>query len=117
MNSDFDTSAFDGDEFETPTVRVKQTSGITLFTADHVTTETETDGYFDMEGYAVAKVCELNNVKCLLLKTVTDIIGSGTQDEQYSVNFSSATEELAEKVRNALNLAEKDKLFDVVEFG
>ena len=26
----------------------------------------------DMEGYAVARVCEQNNIPCLLLKAVTD---------------------------------------------
>lgn len=101
VENDYDTSVFDGEDFEKNHLVLRDDSDSTysiLYTADHVTVKSDCEGYFDMEGYAVAKVAQDNNVTVRLLKSVTDIIDSGEQDEQYKCNFNSATKLLKEKL-------------------
>lgn len=101
VEDDYDTSVFDGEDFEKNSLILREDSDSTypiLYTADHVTVESENNGYFDMEGYAVAKVAQANCIPVRLLKSVTDIIDSGEQDEQYKCNFNIATKLLKEKL-------------------
>lgn len=50
----------------------------------------------DMEGAAVAFVCSLMNVPCMLVKSVTDLIDGGENTfEEFSRNLSLASEELS----------------------
>lgn len=113
VNSDFDTSAIDGDEFEVPSVETFNPEHNVhkfniLYTADHFTTEKPcinghmVEGYFDMEGYAVAQTAQRNGIPCMLVKSVTDVINSGEQDKQYDCNYVSACEVLGEKLRAVL---------------
>ena len=98
---DYNTSAIDGDEFDpnceeiqNPNHDVHKTH--ILYTADHFTTVKPTlnghilEGYFDMEGFAVAKVAHNNNLPVRLIKSVTDIIQEDDQVNQYDVNFEKA---------------------------
>lgn len=98
---DYNTSAIDGDEFdpnqetiENPRHRVDLFN--ILYTADHFTTVKPVlnghilEGYFDMEGFAVAKVAHKNNLPVRLIKSVTDIIQEDDQICQYDVNFEKA---------------------------
>ena len=111
VNSDFDTSVVDGEDFQIPYVLLNTDREVEniLYTADHFTTEEPVlqgktvEGYFDMEGYAVASVAEMNNIKCILVKSVTDVIKSGNQDEQYNCNYSVACERAKNKLRNVLD--------------
>lgn len=102
IEDDYDTSVFDGEDFEKNIINVREMGSIinysVLFTADHVTVKSDYNGYFDMEGYAVAKVAQANSVPVRLFKSVTDIIDSGEQDEQYKCNFEIATKLLKEKL-------------------
>lgn len=101
VEDDYDTSVFDGEDFEKNSLILREDLDSTypiLYTADHVTVESENNGYFDMEGYAVAKVAQANCIPVRLIKSVTDIIDSGEQDEQYKCNFNIATKLLKEKL-------------------
>ncbi|MCM1079420.1 MAG: hypothetical protein NC344_10670 [Bacteroidales bacterium] len=50
----------------------------------------------DMEGAAVAFVCSLMNVPCILVKSVTDLIDGGENTfEEFSRNLDHASEELS----------------------
>ena len=44
----------------------------------------------DMEGAAVAGVCAMNGVKCVMFKCVSDVHGRGTMTGQYLVNREKA---------------------------
>ena len=91
VERDFDLSAGLGPEWKSP--RVTLATGdpeAVLYTADVFTTTSEYDGYFDMEGYAVARVAEIYGKKCTLIKSVTDIIDSGVQTEQFICNYDRA---------------------------
>lgn len=114
VNSDFDTSAVDGDSFVTPSKSVyspefKYEENRTLYTADHFTTVEpvidgeRASGYFDMEGYAVAHVSQINSTKCILIKSVTDVIKTEKQDEQYNCNYNLACERARKKLSKILN--------------
>lgn len=46
----------------------------------------------DMEGAAIAHVCELNGVKCRILKAISDVHGKGEMTGQYQNNLSKALE-------------------------
>lgn len=77
IEDDYDTSVFDGEDFEKNRLVLRDDSDSTLailYTADHVTVKSECEGYFDMEGYAVAKVAQENNIPVRLFKSVTDIL-------------------------------------------
>jgi len=98
---DYNTSAIDGDEFDPnqetiENLRHKSDLFNILYTADHFTTVKPTlnghilEGYFDMEGFAVAKVAHLNGIPVRLIKSVTDIIQEDDQICQYDVNFEKA---------------------------
>lgn len=111
VNSDFDTSVVDGEDFQIPCVLLNTDREVEniLYTADHFTTEEPVlqgktvEGYFDMEGYAVASVSQLNDSKCTIIKSVTDVIKSGNQDEQYNCNYKVACERAKNKLRNVLD--------------
>lgn len=62
----------------------------------------------DMEGMAVAHVCYLNNIKYLLLKTVSD----NGESEAYQANKFDVTQTLVEKI---LLICEKIKKEDLYE--
>lgn len=50
----------------------------------------------DMEGAAVAFVCQLMNVPCLLVKSVTDLVDGGEKTiDEFLRNLSHASEELS----------------------
>ena len=44
----------------------------------------------DMEGAAIAHVCELNGVPCRMLKCITDVHGKGSMTGQYKDNLEKA---------------------------
>ena len=44
----------------------------------------------DMEGAAIAHVCELNGVPCRMLKAVSDVHGKGSMTGQYRDNLAKA---------------------------
>ena len=93
VERDFDLSAGLGAGWESP--RIELATGdpeAVLYTADVFTTSSENDGYFDMEGYAVARVAKAYGKKCTLVKSVTDIIDSGLQSEQFICNYDRACE-------------------------
>lgn len=106
IESDFDTRAIDGDDCEKNVVKLIDWQPgkdlKILHTADHFTTLAEEDGYYDMEGYAVAKTCELNNIPCTLIKSVTDVINSGAQTDQYHDNIESACNRAGQKLREII---------------
>lgn len=49
----------------------------------------------DMEGAAIAHVCEMNGVACRMLKCVSDVHGKGEMTGQYRRNLSKALASLA----------------------
>jgi len=51
----------------------------------------------DMEGYAVARVCEAHNIPCILIKGVTDF-GDGSGKADIQQHIASVSETVAEKV-------------------
>lgn len=98
---DYNTSAIDGDEFDPNCEEIQNPNHDVhhqhiLYTADHFTTVKPTlnghilEGYFDMEGFAVAKVAHVNGIPVRLIKSVTDIIQEDDQVNQYDVNFEKA---------------------------
>ena len=44
----------------------------------------------DMEGAAIAHVCEMNGVPCRILKCLSDVHGKGAMTDQYKANLSKA---------------------------
>ena len=46
----------------------------------------------DMEGAAIAHVCEINGVPCRMLKCITDVHGKGSMTGQYKDNLAKALE-------------------------
>ncbi|RKX44410.1 MAG: hypothetical protein DRP64_06615 [Verrucomicrobia bacterium] len=54
----------------------------------------------DMEGYAVARVCEAHNIPCILIKGVTDF-GDGSGKADIQQHIASVSETVAEKVDGA----------------
>lgn len=50
----------------------------------------------DMEGAAVAHVCEMNGVPCRILKCLSDVHGQGAMTDQYKANLSKALLSLAQ---------------------
>ena len=49
----------------------------------------------DMEGAAIAHVCELNGVPCRMLKCISDVHGKGAMTGQYKDNLAKALQSLA----------------------
>ena len=62
----------------------------------------------DMEGYAVARVCEQNNIPCLLLKAVTDF-GDNFAKEDIKKFIKPTSKTLAEALLFALEGLSKSK--------
>ena len=105
VNKDFDLHlpAIEGGEPATQSIVLNTGKGdAVLYTSDAFTTSSENDGYFDMEGYAVAHVARLYNKKCLLIKSVTDIIDSGIQTEQFICNYDRTCGLLRETLKKYL---------------
>ncbi len=50
----------------------------------------------DMEGAAIAHVCEMNGVPCRILKCLSDVHGQGAMTDQYRANLSKALLSLAQ---------------------
>ena len=50
----------------------------------------------DMEGAAIAHVCEMNGVPCRILKCLSDVHGKGAMTDQYKANLSKALLSLAQ---------------------
>lgn len=48
----------------------------------------------DMEGAAIADVCDKNGVPCLMVKSVSDVHGRGSMTGQYAVNLKTALKSL-----------------------
>ena len=44
----------------------------------------------DMEGAAIAHVCERNGIPCRMLKAISDVHGKGAMTNQYQVNLAKA---------------------------
>lgn len=53
----------------------------------------------DMEGAAIAHVCELNGITCRELKVVSDVAGSSSMTGQYLANKSRCLDILSSSVR------------------
>ena len=49
----------------------------------------------DMEGAAIAHVCELNGVPCRMLKCISDVHGKGAMTGQYKDNLAKALRSLS----------------------
>lgn len=64
-------------------------------------------GLRDMEGAAIADVCEKTGVKCYLFKVVSDVKGLGSMVGQYEKNKAAALKILAEKVKEVVRLCSK----------
>ena len=56
----------------------------------------------DMEGAAVAHVCETNGVPCRIVKCLSDIRGKGAMTRQYRENLAKALAALSETLKGAL---------------
>ncbi len=56
----------------------------------------------DMEGYAVARVCEAHNVPCIMIKGVTDF-GDGNGKADIQTHIASVSETVAEAVFQVLD--------------
>jgi adenosylhomocysteine nucleosidase len=46
----------------------------------------------DMEGCAIAQVCNSNNAKLIMLKGITDVYGLGTDGEQFVLNLKKVSQ-------------------------
>ena len=113
---DFDLSAFNGgrpavkDGCESPFARLDATGAFPaakLATGDRFNDSGADDefisatlgcGLRDMEGAAIAAVCALNGVRCISVKCVSDIAGSGPMTGQYLDNKARALSVLASAV-------------------
>ena len=56
----------------------------------------------DMEGAAIAHVCETNGVPCRLVKCVSDVHGKGAMTQQFQQNLSRALASLSGCLRDLL---------------
>lgn len=56
----------------------------------------------DMEGCAIAQVCLSDGVKFYCIKAVSDVIGSGTQGEDYNANVKKIAEKFPAVIKNAI---------------
>ena len=100
VNSDFDVSILFGEKWKHPSVTFGHgDAGTVLYTADTFATSSDSDGYFDMEGYAVAETARIFGKRCSLLKSVTDILHTDAQNEQFSCNYDRACGLLNEKLK------------------
>ncbi len=108
---DFDLAQLNGTEIGVHNERTTpyfqlMTTGLypakTLGTGDHFN-DSEADlpllsrlgvGVRDMEGAAIAHVCETNGIPCRSLKCITNVIGRGATDA-YEKNLASALERLS----------------------
>lgn len=52
----------------------------------------------DMEGAAIAQVCVSNNIPLYIIKGVTDIFGSGTNQEQFLLNLKDVSSGFADVI-------------------
>ena len=59
----------------------------------------------DMEGAAIAHVCEISGVPCRMLKTISDVRGRGAMTGQYRRNLSSALVRMGDAVARWLGRA------------
>lgn len=108
---DFDLAQLNGtacavkDERKSPYIHVGET-GLTLATGDHFD-DRETDlelleklgcDLRDMEGAAIADVCDKAGVACVMLKCVSDVHGAGSMVGQYRDNSEDCLKRLGETV-------------------
>ena len=56
----------------------------------------------DMEGAAIAHVCELNGVPCRMIKCISDVHGKGAMTGQYKDNLAKALQSLAKALSSWL---------------
>ena len=56
----------------------------------------------DMEGAAVAHVCEANGVPCRIVKAISDVRGDGSMVGQYEASLGTALDALSAAMREAL---------------
>ena len=57
----------------------------------------------DMEGGAIAQVCTSNDIPLYMIKGITDVHGSGTQQEQFYKNLKTVGAGFPDVIINALN--------------
>ena len=77
---DFDLAQLNGTEVGVHNERTTPRLGVTIR---------------DMEGAAIAHVCEMNGVPCRILKCLSDVHGQGAMTDQYKANLSKALLSLA----------------------
>ena len=63
----------------------------------------------DMEGGAIAQVCTSNDIPLYMIKGITDVHGSGTQQEQFFKNLKIVGAGFPDVIINALNAIIKYK--------
>lgn len=56
----------------------------------------------DMEGAAIAHVCETNDVPCRMVKCLSDVRGKGAMTGQYKDNLAKALSALSETLKETL---------------
>ena len=115
---DFDLASLNGtapgikDERTSPYIPVG-TTGLTLATGDHFD-DREDDlellnrlgcDLRDMEGAAIADVCDKAGVRCVMLKCVSDVYGQGSMTGQYRDNLALCLRRLGEAVASRLKEA------------
>ncbi len=57
----------------------------------------------DMEAGAIAQVCTSNNVPFIAIKGISDVHGSGVQEEQFYKNLETVGQNFPEVILNVLN--------------
>ena len=57
----------------------------------------------DMEGGAIAQVCMHANVKCISLKIISDLAGSGSTTQQYFNNLTLCFKTLTNELKNIIS--------------
>ncbi|MCQ2378237.1 MAG: 5'-methylthioadenosine/S-adenosylhomocysteine nucleosidase [Victivallaceae bacterium] len=113
---DFDLTQLNGtplgtlNEYKTPELPLATTGkypGVILGTGDRfndnendyrLLVETFGAGLCDMEGGAVAHVALRANVRCYMLKSISDVHGSGSTSQQYLKNLDRALKTLSEAI-------------------
>lgn len=113
---DFDLSKIDNvpvgyiQDYDCVYFKAETTDGflpsVSLATSDRFTSEkSDLDvvaslscSVFDMEGCAIAQVCRANNVKCHIIKGISDVNGSEIQAEQYFKNAEAVYKGLPETI-------------------
>lgn len=98
------------DERESPyfDVAISQSAGAVLGTGDHFRNGDADLPLLrslgvtlrDMEGAAVAQVCEKNHIPCRLVKSVTNVQGKGSMTGQYADNLAKALGTLTNYLMN-----------------